>query len=92
MKKGVYPVDLFGIVRRLQNTEGNSSTQAPAALWRGVNSLFLTPLVMRPLARSTWPLVYGCATKAKFSLVPCSSQYFWSSSVMELEPLAVMML
>jgi hypothetical protein len=31
-KQGVYRVDLFGVVRRLNSTNGNSSTHAPAVM------------------------------------------------------------
>ena len=91
-KKGVNPIEQFGVVRRPHSTDGSSSAHAPAALSRGARSRFLRPLLMSQFARSTWPLVCGCATEAKLSLIPCCSQYVWTSSAMKLDPLFVMML
>ena len=64
MKNGLYWVDLFGVVRRLQSTDGSSSTQAPAARLSGTRRHFLMPLQTRPLAFSTCPLDCGCETGA----------------------------
>src|SRR3954466_10228425 len=51
-KKGVNPVDRFGVVLRLHNIAGSSSIHAPGALSRGAISLGLIPDKMRPFARS----------------------------------------
>ena len=64
MKNGVNCVDAFGVVRRLQSTDGSSSGQAPAARLSGTRRRFLIPLVTKPLAFSTCPFDYGCATEA----------------------------
>jgi hypothetical protein len=64
MKKGVYWVAVFGVVRRLHSTAGSSSTQLPAACSSGARSRFLIPPHTRPFAFSTWPLDCGCATDA----------------------------
>ena len=63
-KKGVYWVELFGVVRRLHRTAGSSSIQFPAACSSGARSHFFIPLHTRPLAFSTWSLDCGCATDA----------------------------
>src|SRR4051812_9330259 len=62
MKKGVYWVAVFGVVRRLHNTAGSSSTQLPAACSSGARSCFFSPPHTRPFAFSTWPLDCGCTT------------------------------
>jgi hypothetical protein len=51
-KKGVNPVERFGVVLKLHNTAGNSSIHAPGALSKGVTNLGLIPDKMRPFARS----------------------------------------
>jgi hypothetical protein len=73
-KKGVSWVSALGVVLRLQSTEGSSSTQACLAFSRGANSLFFIPLHIKPLAFSTCPVVFGCATDANFSLIHILSQ------------------
>ena len=92
MKKGVKPVELFGVVRRLHSTDGSSSGQAPAARSNGRSSRFFIPEHTSPLAFSTCPLVCGCATEAKLSFIPCLSQKLENSSEAKFEPLSVMML
>jgi hypothetical protein len=73
-KKGVSCVATLGVVRRLQSTEGNSSTQVCLAFSRGANSRFFIPFHIKPLAFSTCPFVFGCATYANFNLIPSPSQ------------------
>jgi hypothetical protein len=73
-KNGVSWVAALGVVRRLQSTEGSSSTQACLAFSSGANSLFFIPLHIKPLAFSTCPFIFGCATDANFSLIPKLSQ------------------
>jgi hypothetical protein len=73
-KNGVSWVAALGVVRRLQSTEGSSSTQACLAFSRGASSLFFIPLHIKPLAFSTCPFVFGCATDANFNLIPIPSQ------------------
>src|ERR1041385_6835926 len=63
-KKGVYWVELFGVVRRLHSTAESSSTQLPAACSSGARSRFFIPPHTRQVAFSTWPLDCGCATDA----------------------------
>ena len=56
----MYPVDLFGVVRRLQRTDGSSSIQHPAARSSGSTSRGLMPARMRPFSFSTCPFDWGC--------------------------------
>ena len=56
-KNGVYPVVQFGVVRSPQSTELSSSTQCVSDFVRDRTSLGLMLLIIRPFARSTWPLV-----------------------------------
>ena len=58
-KNGVKPVDLFGVVHRLQRTAGSSSSQQPADCSSGMTSRGLMPERMSPFARSTWPFDCG---------------------------------
>jgi hypothetical protein len=51
-KKGVNPVERFGVVLKLHNTAGSSSIHAPGALSKGATNLGLIPDKMRPFARS----------------------------------------
>ena len=64
MQNWVNCVDVFGVVRKLQSMDGNSSGQALVARLSGTKRRFLIPLVTKPLAFSTWPFDYGCATEA----------------------------
>ena len=91
-KKGVKPVDLFGVVRRLQRTAGSSSSQQPVERSRGTTSRGLIPERMRPLARSTWPLDCGWATDAKSSRIPWAAQKRAKAPLEKFVPLSVMML
>src|SRR3954469_19635468 len=51
-KKGVNPVEQFGVVRRLQSTAGSSSIHGPGALSIGSTNLGLIPDKTRLFARS----------------------------------------
>ena len=59
IKNGVNPIVRFGVVRSPQSTESSSSTQCVLDSLRDRTNLGLMPLMIRPFARSTWPLVYG---------------------------------
>src|SRR4051812_2445451 len=50
-KNGVKSVDLFGMVRRLQRTDDNSSIQQPAERSSGSTSRGLMPDKISPFAR-----------------------------------------
>ena len=88
----MYPVDLFGVVRKLHITEGNSSAQAPAARRSGALSLGFRPCRIRPFVVLTCPLACGCATDAMSSQVFCSLQNSVSSPIEKLLSLSVIML
>ena len=86
------PVDRFGVVRRLQRTASNSSSQLLGERMSGSTSRGLTPDRMSPLARSTYPLYCGCATEARSRRMPETEQYVSSTPLAKLVPLSVMML
>ena len=86
------PVDLFGVVRSLQRTAGNSSSQQPAERSSGSTSRGLMPERMRPFARSTWPFDCGWATDAKSSRMPYVTQKWAKAPLAKFVPLSVMML
>ena len=86
------PVDLFGVVRRLQKTADNSSSQQPTDHSSGTTSRGLMPDKMRLFARSTWPFDYGWATDAKSSRMPCVAQKRAKAPLAKFVPLSVMML
>ena len=86
------PVDLFGVVRRLQRTAGNSSSQQPAERSRGSTSRGLMPDKMRPFSCCTWPFDYRWATDAKSSRMPCVTQKRAKAPLAKFVPLSVMML
>ena len=91
-KNGVKPVDLLGVVRRLQRTAGSSSSQQPADRSSGTTSRGLMPERMSQFARSTWPFDCGWATDAKASRMPCVAQKRASAPLAKFVPLSVMML
>lgn len=91
-KNGVSCVAVFGVVRMLHKTLGNSSGQVCRAFSSGPSRRFLRPLQMIPLAFSTYPLVCGCPTDAKCNLMPTSAQYSLNSLDVKFEPLSVTML
>ena len=58
-KNDVYPVVRFGVVRSPHSMESSSSTQCVLDSFKDRTNLGLMPLMIRPFARSTWPLVCG---------------------------------
>ena len=86
------PVDQFGVVRRLQRMAGNSSNQLPSERMSGSTSCGLMPDRMSPLARSTCPLDYGCATEARSRRMLEKEQYCSSAPLAKLVTMSVMML
>ena len=86
------PVDLFGVVRRLQRTVGSSSSQHPAECSSGLTSRGLMPDRMRPFAHSTWTFDCGWATDAKSSRMPCVAQKRAKAPLAKFVPLSAMML
>jgi hypothetical protein len=59
MKYGVYPVDRFGVVLRLHNTNGNSSSQHPGVFFKGSMSRGLIPDITKAFVLSTHPISWG---------------------------------
>ena len=86
------PVDLFGVVRRLQRTAGSSLSQLPAERSSGSTNQGLMPDRMRPFAHSTRPFDCGWATDAKSSRMPCVAQKRAKAPLAKFVPLSVMML
>ena len=86
------PVDLFGVVRKLQRTAGSSSSQQTAERSRGSISRALMPDRMRPFAHSTWPFDCGWATDARSSRIACVAQKWAKAPLAKFVPLSVMML
>ena len=86
------PVDLFGVMHRLQRTAGNSSSQQPAECSRGSTSWGLMPDRMRPFAHSTWPFDCGWAMDARSSRMPYVAQKRAKAPLAKYVPLSVMML
>jgi len=91
-KKGVKPVDLFGVVHRLHRTAGSSLSQLPAERSSGSTSRGLMQERMRPFAHSTWPFNCGWAMDAKSSRMPCVAQKRAKAPLAKFVPLSVMML
>ena len=88
----MHQVDRFGVVRRLQRTAGNSSSQLPGERMSGSTSRGLTPDRMSPLARSTCPLDCGCATEARSRRMLETERYYSNVPLAKLVPLSVMKL
>ena len=59
----------FGIVLRLHNTDGSSSSQQPGERSSGSMSLGFMPDNTRSLVRSTCPFPWGCATDTMSSRI-----------------------
>ena len=85
-------MDFFGVVLRLQRTDGNSLIEQPADRSKGSTSRGLVSDRIRPLACSTWPLDCGWAMDARSSHMPCVAQKRASAPLAKFVPLSVMML
>ena len=87
------PVDLFGVVRRLQRMAGSLSSQQLDERSRDSTSRGLMPDKMRPFARSTWPFdCGGGAMDAKSSRMPYVALKRAKAPLAKFVPLSVMML
>ena len=71
IEKEVSLMDLWGVVRYVQRTCGNSSTHFPFAL----SSLFLSPLTMTLSIASACPFPWGYAGVEYLLVMPKSQQY-----------------
>jgi hypothetical protein len=99
IKNGVKLVDLLGVVCRLQSTEGTSAAHFPALMlsraWASSPSLVrmwgFRPCSIRPLARSTYPVVCRWETVAQSTWMLLSSQKYRIFSPVNWVPLSVMM-
>ena len=90
--KGVWPVARFGVVLIDQRTAGNSSIQR-LPLLRSLSIVFvLKPRRTSAFALFTWPLLRGCATEAKQTLLPRSSMYCMKAWLVNCVPVSVMIL
>ena len=86
------PVDLFGVVRRLQRAAGSSSSQQPAERSSGSINRGLMPDKMRLFACSTWPFDCGWAMDARSSRMPYVAQKRAKAPLAKFVPLSVMMM
>ena len=83
---------LFGVVRSDQRTADSSSIHTFPLVLKRLNACVLSPLRTSALIRSTCPLLRGCATEAKHTFVPNSSQYSGKEWLVNWDPLSVMIL
>jgi len=89
---GGWPVARFGIVLIDQRTADNSSIQHLPHL-RSLSKVFVhKPRRTSAFALSAWPLLRGCATEAKRTLLPRSSMYCMKAWLVNCVPLSVMIL
>ena len=90
--KGVWLVAQFGVVLIDQRTTGNSSIQRLPLLCSLSKVFVLRPRNTSPFSLSAWPLLRGCATEAKQTLLPSSSMYCMKVWLVNCVRLSVMTL
>jgi hypothetical protein len=90
-KNGVNHVALLGVVLRLHTTAGSSWSHFRPDLFSWSKILGLSPCRIMPLARSTWPLVCGCATAAQSTRMWNLSQNSRNFMPVNWDSLSVMM-
>ena len=88
--KGVWPVPQFGVVLFDQRTAGNSSIQRLPLLCSLSKVFVLRPRSTLAFALSAWPLLRGCATEAKPTLLPRFWMYCMKVWLVNCVPLSVM--
>src|SRR3990170_1082324 len=91
-EKGVWPVARFGVILIDQRTAGNSSIQRFPHLCSLLKVLVRSPCSTSAFALSAWPLLRGCATEAKQTLLPRSSMHCMKVRLVNCVPLSVMTL
>ena len=90
--KGVWLVAQFGVVLIDQRTAGNSSIQRLLLLCSLSKVFVLRPRNTSAFALSAWPLLRGCATEAKQTLLPRSSIYCMKVWLVNCVSLSLMIL
>ena len=90
--KGVWPVARFGVALIDQRTAGNSSIQRLPLLCSLSKVFVLRPHNTLAFALSAWPLLRGCATEAKQTLLLRSWMYCMKVWLVNYVPLSVMTL
>src|SRR5664279_5329288 len=90
-ENGVSLVALLDVVQRDHRTKGSCSIQFFPQVSSLSKVLALRPRSTSALARSTCPLLRGCATEAKQTLMPISSQYERNAPLVNCVPLSMMM-
>ena len=91
MKKGLHPVALLGVVRRLHKTAGSSAAHFPPKFLSLWNILGLIPCRIIPLALSTCPFVHGWLTAAQSTRISFWSQKLRNFFPVNWVPLSVIM-
>jgi hypothetical protein len=84
-------VALRGVILKLQRTAGSSVTHHPLNLLSLSKIQGLMPYRTMPLAHSTCPFIWGCATAAQSTLMWLSSQNLRNFFPMNYVPLSVIM-
>ena len=90
--KGVWPVARFGVALIDQRTVGNSSIQRLPLLCSLSKVFVLGPRSTSVFSLSAWPLLRGCATEAKQTLLPRSWMYCMKVRLVNYVLLSVMTL
>ena len=90
--KGVWTVARFGVILIDQRTAGNSLIQRLLLLCSLSKVFVLRPRSTSAFGHSAWPVLRGCATEAKQTLLPRSRKYCMKAWLVNCVPLLVMTL